>query len=458
MRLSQPPNNSISQDTSELVNLFLDSARYKGLSKESLRYYSDFLLKLAATYPELPQTIEPLEQFIYNFQSSDARRHAAFRAVRAFYNWLEKRYDIPSLMKRMDAPKVKPKEKPALTIEQLKKLLEYEGHRPLVRVLLHFLADTGCRIGEAASLTSDDIFDDSVRVKGKTGERIIPISPMVHDMLVLLGPGRVFKYESHCLSDYVVRAGKDAGVPCNAHDLRRTMATNWRGSDLSLKYIGGWQSWKMVEHYSQRRIEHARDDHKIHSPVALVYGVDNTAKPTENPQSLDAKPAQLGAYVEQAIKLGKELGLAQAEVEELKHTIRRLKQSRPKYDDLQVIMDKYTDYELMIPFSKYLIHALFYHFSKNILETIEKYAEKGTFPHCLTQSLYDYAMGDFDLREGEPEKEAIATQMIVEARLLWSITANLLRSYVIDNQNQAFIYKEICGDDTDIESVNLIEI
>lgn len=447
---SQPPQNSIAQDTSELVYAFLESARCKGLSKESLRYYSDFLLKLAKTYPELPQTLEPLEQFIFTFQSSDARRHAAFRAVRAFYNWLEKRYEIPSLMRRMDAPRVKPKEKPALTIEQLKKLLEYPGHRPIVRVLLHFLADTGCRIGEAANLTQDDVFEDSVRVRGKTGERIIPISPMVHNMLTALGPGRIFKYEAHCLSDYVVKAGKEAGVKVNAHDLRRTFATNWRGSDMSLKYIGGWASWKMVEHYSQRRIDKARDDHQIYSPIALINGVQ--LKPVSNVPVVP--PLQPSGSVEHLLKMAEELGATKERVKQLES----VNNSRPKYDDLQTILDRYTDYELQVPFAKYLIHALLYHYCKNTLETLERYVENSTIPKCLINSLCAYADGEFDPREPEPDKETYANAVIKEAKQLYSIMANLIRPFILDNQAQALIYKEICGDNAELESIKLIEV
>ena len=310
---SKPPNSSL-YDTQKLVNAFLDNCRLRHLSHETLRYYSDFLLKLGKQYPQLPDTPEPLEVFICHFQSSDARRHGAFRAVRAFYNWSERRYQITNPMKMVGAPRIRPKEMPVLTADQLKKLLEYPNHRPLVRVLLHFLADTGCRISEAANLESGDIFDDSVRVRGKTWERIIPISPMVHDMLLSLGPGMIFPHNSRTLSAYVCKAGSAAGVPCHAHDLRRTFATNWRGSDLSLKYIGGWKSWRMVEHYSQRRIEKARDDHRINSPIALIYGNDGNLK-LSGP---DTSPlAGITEYISKLAELAEALGAAKERIRHL---------------------------------------------------------------------------------------------------------------------------------------------
>jgi len=169
--------------------------------------------------------------------------------------------------------------------------------------LLYFLTDTGARIGEAANLTSDDVFPDSVRVRGKTGERIIPISPLVRDMLLELGEGKLFSGLSHWLSEQVVKAGKRAGIEVRAHDLRRTFATLWRGSDLSLKYIGGWASWKMVEHYSQRQLDKARDDHQQHSPLVTLKGPDAN--------SLVVKPINLdNESLKTVIDLAKELGAA----------------------------------------------------------------------------------------------------------------------------------------------------
>jgi len=98
---------------------------------------------------------------------------------------------------------------------------------------------------------------------------------MVHEMLTKLGNGKLFSGLSHWLSEQVVKAGRRAGVPVRAHDLRRTFATTWRGSDLSLKYIGGWASWRMVEHYSKRRLDKAQEDHKQFSPITVMNDRDN---------------------------------------------------------------------------------------------------------------------------------------------------------------------------------------
>ena len=46
--------------------------------------------------------------------------------------------------------------------------------------------DTGIRLGEVASLTRVDIGTETLRVIGKVGSRIVPISRSVRDMLLLL--------------------------------------------------------------------------------------------------------------------------------------------------------------------------------------------------------------------------------------------------------------------------------
>lgn len=456
---SHPPLTSL-QDTEYLVNDYLNNCRLRQLSPKTIEFYSHHLLKFAKRYPVLPDSVKPLEEFIYSFISSGASRHGAFRSIRAFYNYAEKSFSTKNPMKAVGVPRVRPTEKPALTVEQLKKLLGYPGHNPLVRALLHFLADTGCRIGEAANLKPCDIFEESVRLDGKTGQRIVPISPMVRDMIVGIGAGpngTVFRYNNRTLSDYVCKAGKAAGVPCHSHDFRRTMATLWGGSDLSLKQIGGWKSWKMVEHYSQRRLAKSQDDHKLHSPVALVYGKDKEQPESPPDESLAETKTTGQVYIEQVIKIGKELGLAQSKIDTLEHSLRNARSRGPKYDDLQTILDRYTDYELMIPEAKFLIHALFYHFSRNILETAEIYARDSKMPDCLLQTLYDFAMGDFDPREGEPEKEKLIGQMQLESSRLFSIIAELIKPAIYEHRAQALIYKEICHDDTDIESVKLLE-
>lgn len=285
---SQLPNQNIPQ-TETLLHSFLSSCQSRGLSRETVRWYKELLGKFSNMYPLLPLEPEPIEAFIASYShTTDERRHGAYRAVRAFYNWLEKREDIPNPISKVTAPRRRPTEKPALTRAELKQLLEFPGHTPDIRTVLYLLADTGARIGEVYNVSSDCIYQDSVKLRGKTGERIVPISPEVRQMLIDLGPGQIFQYSLFNLRRKVARAFKAAGVSGTSHTLRHTFCTLWRGSDLCLKTITGHRSWAMIENYSHRKLEKAAEEHKTSSPLAVINGNNGISNNNQVPDMLEA--------------------------------------------------------------------------------------------------------------------------------------------------------------------------
>ena len=433
---SNHPENSIS-DTEVLVNAFLENCRVRSLSKESLRYYSGFLSKLAVQYPELPDTPEPLQEFIFNYLSSDARRHAAYRAIRTFYNWAEKRYGVSNAMNMVGAPRVHPTERPALTIDQLRQLLDYPHHSPLIRTLLYFLADTGCRIGEAANLHADEIYPDTVNVTGKTGSRIIPISQEVRDMLLKLGPGKLFPGLSHWLSEQVVKAGKAAGIRVRAHDLRRTFATNWRGSDLSLKYIGGWASWRMVEHYSQRRLDKAQDDHHQFSPVALIRNGSGDNATHDNRHNADS--LQLVA------KLAEELGT-------VKQKLRDHKEPGDEFGDCIANMPGLKG-NLVIAMAKLCFHAALYKFAEKFANENISALKGGSvwakiFEGCLPL-IYDKGIYGADIPVAFLKGESGDAVKFMEQMVAnMSIMA---RSFEDEQLSKALLYRGLMGVNVDLD-------
>jgi len=154
--------------TQDLVHTYLTHCERRGLSHQTTRWYASYLRSFANQYPELPSKPEPIEEFIYSYNNGDERRHGCFRTLRAFFNFAEHRVfidekaNIENPFKTIIPPRRTPKERWALTLEELRRLLEYPQHSPVVRTLLYLLADTGIRIGEAVSLTTEDIGFDSV--------------------------------------------------------------------------------------------------------------------------------------------------------------------------------------------------------------------------------------------------------------------------------------------------------
>lgn len=102
------------------------------------------------------------------------------KSMRTFFNWCIKAQIIEkspaAILKRKPVSEAVPKSK-AMPDRKLTRLLEYvsttpRGWHPREEALIRFLADTGCRIGGAASLTEDliDLKERSAKLyeKGKT--------------------------------------------------------------------------------------------------------------------------------------------------------------------------------------------------------------------------------------------------------------------------------------------------
>lgn len=257
--------------TADAVATFLKSCESRGLSSQTVRWYRGCLKHFASEFLELPLAPELIEAFLQSYPG-DERRHGVFRTLRAFYNFLERRFGLANPVTKLTPPRVRPKEKRTLSPQELHRLLNGQ-YSPDVQALLYLLVDTGIRIGEAANLTFDDVFDGYILVKGKTGERKVPISPSVRDMLRSLGEeGRIFPVKPETLTRKVRLAFRKAGLEGSAHTLRHTFATLWKGSDLALKAILGHSSFRMVEWYSHHRESKAIEQHRQFSPLAILRG------------------------------------------------------------------------------------------------------------------------------------------------------------------------------------------
>lgn len=315
---STPPNSSL-PNTTDLVHTYLVNCERRGLSPATLRWYGFFLKNFAREYSELPVKPEPIEEFIYSHKTGDERRYGAFRCLRAFYNFVESRVfieqklDLVNPFTKILPPRRSPKEKWALNLDELRRLLEYPEHDPIIRTLLYLLADTGIRIGEAASLISDNVFSDSVKVKGKTGERIVPISAKVRAMLIKSGPGKLFPHKPHWWSMEISRAFKEVGLPGTAHTLRHTFCTLFEGSDQSLMQITGHKSFQVVQQYTHKKVEKAKKQHSEHGPLARLYGVNNSQGELSNQVN--------NSTLHTIVELAEELGAAKERIKILEASV-----------------------------------------------------------------------------------------------------------------------------------------
>lgn len=149
-------------------------------------------------------------------------------------------------------------------------------------------------------------------------------------------------------------------------------------------------------------------------------------------------------------KLEEELAAAVERIQELETSLKVASQ----HDDLMTLLDRYTDYELMIPLVKYLIHAMLYHFCKGLQGNLLKCSLELKMPRYLADMLSGYVWGEFDpQREEKPSEEEIREALHKELRQLYSIMINMLEPYIKDNMTQALIYQQIADEDTDIEKI-----
>ena len=193
--------------------------------------------------------------------------------------WIEA---IPSLPKRLPVPK---KPKFTLTLDELQLVLSYfyENGMTLCADIFVFLVETGCRIGEALSLTYQDLKPATREVifrDTKNGEtRVVPVPAKVWDRIYAWEEhGKTYRkgryanhvfpiayrsfHERHMLAKHYVcdelnKSDVDRAL-WNTHTLRKTgltlKANGWEGSRpqanfAQLSGFSGHKSASMVMHY-----------------------------------------------------------------------------------------------------------------------------------------------------------------------------------------------------------------
>ena len=267
-------------DTAQVTQLFLDSRRLSGRSKATISLYSLVLRRFSDWYDTLPSEPEPIEVWLAAINGQPETRHMYFRTLRTFYRWLELRHKVSNPMRYVEAPTVLRKLPRYLTTRELGSLLEFPSHSTRDKALLYFLADTGVRAGEAASLSCENIFDGWGIVTGKSGQRFIPLSPITQAMLANVVPktGPVWQGSRGPLSSggiqkLVKRRMKAAGLrgkKLGPHLLRHTFATLWTGEEIVLQNVMGHSTLHMTTRYRQLRHSHVRSQHEAHSPLKEI--------------------------------------------------------------------------------------------------------------------------------------------------------------------------------------------
>ena len=271
------------------IQSFLYNRRSLNRRPATLKWYGKNLDRFAAFYPhELPTEPEPIEEFLANVVSDekDEARHGYYRTLKALYRFTCKRQRLPNPMDFIDSPTRRKKIQPTLTSEELLLLLrQVQSLRD--RAILCLLIDSGARCGELASLRRHNIFENSIEVDGKTGEREIPISEETRRLLTALvacdGHSEfVFHGERgpmstsgiyHLVQRYMRQAGI-SGPKMGPHRIRHAFGKHYiknGGDTRSLQKIMGHANISTTELY----VELSRDDivakHHQFTPLRSAY-------------------------------------------------------------------------------------------------------------------------------------------------------------------------------------------
>ena len=186
-----------------------------------------------------------------------------------------------------------------LTEDQIEALLA-AATKPLQQALVALILDTGLRIGEVEDLTKENIRRSAGRmevvVEGKVGERGVPVSPHVVEMLEALGDDVLIwksrtgrRLRAGDLAKLVMRLMKRSGLTgkrLGPHTLRHTFATNFiiNGGDVAvLKDLLGHRTIATTQKYVTLAAVHLHDAHRRFGLTAVMGLGTGKSRPQPQP-------------------------------------------------------------------------------------------------------------------------------------------------------------------------------
>ncbi len=290
----------------ENITAFLRACRAKRLSPRTLGWY-DWLLGDYREYIESdglrwddPDALDVFLAHLADQGLSAHTVHAHYRALRRFFNWLEKRRRLPGgnpirMVEPPRTPRRYPRGIEAADVERILAAIDTDtrlGKRD--RAIILFLWDTGVRASELCGLEMRDL--DLVQrralIRNGKGEkdRRVSFGLCAREALVVWLEVRG---EANCDRVFVNRRGdplthsglsallrkhsSEAGVegPCNPHAFRHGFATAFLdngGHINNLQHLMGHATLRSTEVYLWSTDERAHADHANASPGDHLNG------------------------------------------------------------------------------------------------------------------------------------------------------------------------------------------
>ena len=270
--------------TKYAANEFMKSRLLLDVSPKTIESYEWAMAKMLAVFPnELPETPEEMHAVFTAFPNlAPNSRKSLWQRLKTFCLWLEKRYQITYLMKDIPPPRTRRKLPRTLSQDQVRHLLaSIDDERDYAIFVL--LLDTGIRSGELVSITRDSLSSHAVKVSGKTGDRVVPLSPGVFELVERQGDeGGLWKRRgghrgylgNWGLQRLVRRQLRRAGFKppkLGPHLLRHTFATQYLlngGNVFFLQRILGHENVETTMLYIAISDALVAEQHRRFSPMA----------------------------------------------------------------------------------------------------------------------------------------------------------------------------------------------
>ena len=267
--------------TSEAIEEFMVTRG--GLRPRSQKEYRKNLDLFERSFPDLPGTSQEVQSWLNNMRCTPETVYARFRLLRTFYKHLYLFHDTPDLMLQVRPPRLRPRAMRTFTDQELYSLFSL-SLTPRESALLTLLVDVGPRAGECVNLTWDDITPGFVTLRGKTGERIVPISETTYRRLATLsnGSGPLFQgkrgpltYEGvYKLVRHLCQRAGITGRRSSPHSFRHTFATNYAGAEgcdpKVLQDMLGHKDFKSTLRYIQNNPKRMARNHQLCTPLRLI--------------------------------------------------------------------------------------------------------------------------------------------------------------------------------------------
>ncbi|KTB48661.1 Site-specific recombinase XerD [Dehalogenimonas alkenigignens] len=261
-RLNHKTTSNARQE--DYVALFISSRTSMGVSPKTLRFYLDRLGQFERKVSYLKANKLDIELYLNTIPPNKnglATRHASYRAIKAFYAWLESTFEIKNPISNLTAPILSKVIMPSLTKEQVQHLIEVADNQRDKAIIALFV-ESGLRLSELSNIQAQHIdwSNRTIQVLGKgRKEALAPFGELsegyIRELLSKERKGQNIWGINHWGIVMMLRRLEErTGLPCNPHTFRRTFACLLRkaGVDtMTIKDLGRWESIEMVQRYTR---------------------------------------------------------------------------------------------------------------------------------------------------------------------------------------------------------------